>query len=31
MTFRDFGIDINELQDYVSNVDPVPFAHDVPQ
>lgn len=29
LAFRDLGINLSELEDYVKHVDPLPFAHEV--
>ena len=31
LAFRDCGVSQTELADYLRNVDPIPFAHSVPQ
>lgn len=31
LAFVDYRVDVGELRDYITNVDPVPFAHDLPQ
>lgn len=31
MAFQELGISISELEDYVNNVEPVPFAHPIPK
>lgn len=29
LTFKDFGIVLQEIEEYVNNVEPVPFAHKI--
>ncbi|GAB6022995.1 hypothetical protein CHUAL_007086 [Chamberlinius hualienensis] len=31
LAFKDLGISLTELEEYISNVEPVPFAHPVPK